>query len=74
MAACINEGLTLRCECNAGYSGPGTYCSDIDEYQSDQCEDKQYCVNNSGSFDCACRRGYRAGEDLVDQLCHKLYA
>ena len=21
MAACINEGLTLRCECNAGYSG-----------------------------------------------------
>ena len=72
MSTCINEGPTFRCECNTGYDGPGTYCSDIDECQSDQCEDEQYCVNSPGSFDCACRRGYRAAEESANQMCYNI--
>ena len=50
MPTCINEGPTFRCDCKNGYNGHGAYCNDINECQSDQCEDEQYGDNIPDSF------------------------
>ena len=46
------------------FFGPGTYCSDIYECQSDQCEDEQYCVNSPCSFECDYRREYESSNQM----------
>ncbi|XP_026174549.1 thrombomodulin-like [Mastacembelus armatus] len=50
----------LECYCPDGYvseeRGDHTFCIDIDECHSEQCD--QLCENTFGSYVCACRPGY----------------
>ncbi|XP_074541358.1 thrombomodulin-like [Halichoeres trimaculatus] len=62
-AHCIpsEDGKTDGCRCPDGYireSVNGTaYCTDMDECDSGQCDQK--CLNTFGSFSCLCERGFR---------------
>ena len=49
----------FKCICDAGFSGDGKGCSDIDECAEDRalCENGA-CVNTDGSFKCDCQAGF----------------
>ncbi|HRI70492.1 MAG TPA: hypothetical protein PK156_39945, partial [Polyangium sp.] len=55
-ATCTNSA----CVCNAGYSGDGYACTDIDECQTNNggCDVNATCTNTPGSRTCACNQGY----------------
>ena len=50
-------GATSICECNPGYRGDGTECTDEDECEVGihGCDDNATCTNATGSFSCACK-------------------
>ena len=49
------------CTCNAGFSGDGVRCDDIDECaaRTHQCHASALCTNTIGSYTCQCHAGYR---------------
>ncbi|XP_072043103.1 uncharacterized protein [Amphiura filiformis] len=60
-AACTNIPVgSFTCACNAGYSGDGLTCADINEctVSTDNCDANATCTNTAGSFTCACSVGY----------------
>ena len=59
-ASCQDVAGNMECVCDAGYTGNGLTCSDIDECTagSDDCDANATCTNNDGGFDCACDAGY----------------
>jgi len=48
------------CECNPGFDGDGTTCSDVDECAASPapCGANENCKNTSGSFQCTCAAGF----------------
>lgn len=62
--AMCTDPVVGTCECNEGYEGSGTTCTDIDECDTpgggaELCSAHATCVNRPGSFDCECDDGYR---------------
>ena len=57
---CSNNNGSYSCQCNAGFSGNGTVCTDIDECTSGQhsCHSNATCSNNNGSYSCQCNAGF----------------
>ncbi|XP_074651609.1 fibrillin-3-like [Tubulanus polymorphus] len=75
---CVNSQGSYTCGCQLGFvvsidgrcKGSGERAwrekrKHIDECDQDQnkCRPSGVCVNSAGSFKCACRRGFRMGED-----------
>ena len=50
--------LGFECECNAGYSGNGMTCDDVDECLASPCSETAECQNSLGSYSCACPAGF----------------
>merc|ERR1712048_1150920 len=75
----------LYCKCNDGYSGDNVdladadnhVCEDINECEATDsegepihtCTDNQDCTNTEGSFECACKTGYKETEEGAETPC-----
>ena len=59
-ALCVAANKSPVCKCNAGYSGDGFTCTDVNECKSNNggCHKNAICTNKPGSFSCACKPGY----------------
>eukprot|EP00820_Chromera_velia_P021925 Cvel_8039.t1-p1 / transcript=Cvel_8039.t1 / gene=Cvel_8039 / organism=Chromera_velia_CCMP2878 / gene_product=Fibrillin-2, putative / transcript_product=Fibrillin-2, putative / location=Cvel_scaffold435:254-15326(-) / protein_length=2435 / sequence_SO=supercontig / SO=protein_coding / is_pseudo=false len=59
-ATCTNTIGSFTCACNAGWSGDGVSCSNINECSLGvhNCHSTAACSNTAGSFTCACNAGY----------------
>jgi hypothetical protein len=61
-AVCIAENEPPTCACNAGFTGSGLTCADIDECTPESpahdCHPQATCSNTPGSFTCACSPGF----------------
>ncbi|RDD36357.1 Mucin-like protein, partial [Trichoplax sp. H2] len=59
-AICTNTSGLYNCLCESGFTGNGTYCTDINECLDnlDNCSTNATCINTSGSFNCSCNQGY----------------
>lgn len=57
-ATCTNVIGSYTCTCNAGYSGDGITCADIDECSMNACGINATCTNTDGSYLCACLLGF----------------
>lgn len=55
-ATCSEDTEGPSCACNAGFSGDGFDCDDIDECANDDdnCDVNATCANTEGSFTCTC--------------------
>lgn len=69
LADCIPpaaEGGEKDCRCPEGYIretlNDTVYCTDMDECDSSQCEQK--CVNTFGSYKCSCERGFKLQREI----------
>ena len=53
-AQCVWKSKSFQCQCEAGYSGDGYHCTDVDECRTDRhvCHGNQRCVNTAGSYHC----------------------
>ncbi|KAL1543574.1 wall-associated receptor kinase 2-like [Salvia divinorum] len=72
---CVDsEGGGYRCLCRQGFDGnpylsPG--CTDIDECESDPCDELAVCKNVNGTFNCACKKGYSGDGKKTGRGCMK---
>ncbi|KAK4432266.1 Wall-associated receptor kinase [Sesamum alatum] len=72
-SACVDSDTGLggyRCNCLEGYEGnpymsPG--CTDINECESNPCDNYASCTNTLGSYSCSCSDGYN-GDGTKDGL------
>ena len=69
---CNNIMGSFDYACNAGFSGDGVTCSDIDECSSsaNDCDANADCVNQAGGFSCVCEDDY-FGDGRNCQVVHK---
>eukprot|EP00933_Yihiella_yeosuensis_P060247 TRINITY_DN6253_c4_g1_i1.p1 TRINITY_DN6253_c4_g1~~TRINITY_DN6253_c4_g1_i1.p1 ORF type:complete len:1111 (+),score=158.47 TRINITY_DN6253_c4_g1_i1:93-3425(+) len=60
LANCTNVVGSFICQCQAGYSGNGAVCSNVNECATGahNCDDHSYCYDTVGSFTCKCKPGY----------------
>lgn len=60
VATCSDTVGSFTCACNAGYSGNGLTCSNVNECTlgSNNCNSNAACSDSVGSFTCACNEGY----------------
>lgn len=67
---CVNGTNSTHCVCNTGYTGNGTYCSDINEcvVESDLCHDDADCNNTVGSYSCACHEGFEGNGFICNDV------
>jgi len=63
-ATCTDTDEAFTCECNDGFDGNGTVCTDIDEclVGTDTCDVNATCENTVGSFECICDDGFGMNE------------
>ena len=74
-AECTNVDGGFECACNAGFTGSGETCVDIDECSDPNlniCHTDATCSNNDGGFECTCNEGFigdglNCELDLVDE-------
>ena len=59
-AVCAAGQPNDKCTCNAGYTGNGTACADVDEcaLKTAGCDANAYCNNTAGGYACTCNAGY----------------
>merc|ERR1712205_206486 len=57
-AACTNTVGGFECTCDAGYTGDGVTCTDVDECLAAPCDANAACTNTEGGFECTCDAGY----------------
>jgi hypothetical protein len=61
-ATCLPDNDPPICACNAGFTGDGITCADIDECEpaapAHDCDPDATCSNTPGSFTCACNAGF----------------
>ncbi|XP_033117071.1 fibrillin-2-like [Anneissia japonica] len=62
-ATCTDTQGSYMCGCNEGFIGNGVQCVDIDECTigTDGCQ--QDCLNNIGSYTCACAASFSLSDD-----------
>ncbi|XP_049760179.1 uromodulin [Elephas maximus indicus] len=70
-ATCVLDGVATTCSCQAGFTGNGFLCVDLDECvtpEANNCSALSSCVNTPGSYACVCPAGYRQtpGRGCVD--------
>ncbi|XP_064150989.1 uromodulin [Loxodonta africana] len=70
-ATCVLDGVATTCSCQAGFTGNGFLCVDLDECvtpEANNCSALSSCVNTPGSYACVCPAGYRLtpGRGCVD--------
>lgn len=72
-AQCQESNNNTSCTCNAGFTGDGRTCTDVDECadNSDNCDSSpDACVNEPGKFSCKCPVGYNGNGVGVDGCDH----
>ncbi|KAL1116125.1 hypothetical protein AAG570_005620 [Ranatra chinensis] len=63
-ASCLNLETTYACHCNAGFTGDGHNCVDVDEclteggLEGHHCRTNTRCYNTPGSYQCHCLPGH----------------
>ncbi|CAN0424479.1 unnamed protein product [Lampetra fluviatilis] len=57
-AHCVNTIGSFTCACNAGFTGNGYNCQDINECLNRNGNCSDICVNDQGGYHCACPVGY----------------
>ena len=62
-ADCVRADGSYACACRDGYTGPGTFCEDIDECAEAHggCDVLATCINQPGSRLCDCPNVYYTG-------------
>uniref|UniRef100_A0A8C8VGW1 Stabilin 1 n=1 Tax=Pelusios castaneus TaxID=367368 RepID=A0A8C8VGW1_9SAUR len=73
MANCINGSVDSlpTCACSAGYTGNGTYCSEIDPCAVDNggCSTYATCSKvSAGERTCSCKEGYAGDGTLCQEI------
>ncbi len=59
-ASCVEGPTGYACVCQAGFSGDGQTCTDIDECQTGAvvCDANATCTNTAGAATCSCGAGF----------------
>jgi hypothetical protein len=71
VALCVPGKTTPTCKCNAGYTGNGFVCNDINECKTNNggCHKDANCTNKPGTLSCACKPGFSGdGKACVRRL------
>lgn len=67
-ASCVRQGNVDSCQCNAGYEGSGTFCSEINPCTKPSrggCHHEAVCtMTGPGTNNCTCQDGFR-GDGVV---------
>ena len=65
-AECTDLMYGFECSCHDGFTGNGTYCTDVDECALGvhNCSSLAVCMNTPGSYNCTCLSGY-SGDGIV---------
>ena len=68
MSTDLAAGNEMNCACNAGWSGPGITCVDVDECTLglDDCSDDAACADEDGSVTCTGNLGFLSEVNAAD--------
>ncbi|WP_437765949.1 FG-GAP-like repeat-containing protein [Sorangium sp. So ce281] len=68
-ATCIDASGSFTCACDAGYSGDGVTCTNIDECAESPCQNGGTCIDGINSYTCACLPGFTGDncETAIDE-------
>nr|XP_039267678.1 fibrillin-2-like isoform X1 [Styela clava] len=67
-ATCTNNIGSYTCECNDGFTGNGTSCTEIDECLTNPCNVNADCTDLVNNYTCVCKTGF-SGDGVT--LCEK---
>uniref|UniRef100_A0A915L883 Uncharacterized protein n=1 Tax=Romanomermis culicivorax TaxID=13658 RepID=A0A915L883_ROMCU len=67
-AHCESMKEAEKCVCDAGWTGDGNYCIDVDECLMEHtCEPNVKCENTPGGYKCLCGPGFKSsGHQCID--------
>ncbi|XP_078579171.1 hepatic lectin-like [Branchiostoma floridae x Branchiostoma japonicum] len=74
-ATCSDTPYRFTCSCNAGYTGNGVTCTDVNECNSNNGGCAGTCTNSEGSFTCSCGADSVLNADgFACDACSTLYS